>query len=245
MGTNGSSKKNGGFAGMTTNKNVFRIATFGMALVLACSLTACASPEGPVSSPTMKPGSASASQTSTPTPTPTRLASAIVVGMTSMTVLDAGGAVLQEFSFGTSGADVAYKLDRIFAMTPTESDSPGGLEAWPSHNYNWNGFELRDEQRDETKQHPYWDYVLSISTASVNGVEIRTTAGTRVGDPAANVVFDPTSPWPPYTADGLTCGVEALHSEDGNVSNAVTLYLCIDDATATVSKFTVPIYLQL
>ncbi|MFZ4078341.1 MAG: hypothetical protein ACOYKK_02765 [Microbacteriaceae bacterium] len=230
---------------MNTTTIVRRTALVGIALALACALGACAPADNPVTSPSAQGDTSTSSKTATPTPTPTRLASAIVVGMTSMTVLDASGTVLQELSYGTPGADVAYKLDRIFAVVPTESDTPGGLEAWPSHNYNWNGFELRDEQRDAAKQHPYWDYVLSVSTGSVNGVEIRTSAGTKVGDPAAKVVFDPTSPWPPYSADGLTCGVEALHSEDGNLNNAVTLYLCIDDATAMVSKFTVPIYLQL
>jgi hypothetical protein len=165
--------------------------------------------------------------------------------MTSMTVLDAEGGVVQELSFGTPGGDVAFQLDQIFGEDPVETDSTGSYESWPTHNYNWNGFELRDELRDETKQHPYWEYYLYVTTASVNGVEIRTTGGSHVGDPAANVVFDATSPWPPESYNGVTCGAEALYSENGDLLNGVTLYLCIDDATAVVSRFSVPVGLQI
>ena len=139
---------------MNTTTIVRRTALVGIALALACALGACAPADTTVTSPSAQGDTSTSSKTATPTPTPTRLASAIVVGMTSMTVLDASGTVLQELSYGTPGADVAYKLDRIFAVVPTESDTPGGLEAWPSHYYNWNGFELRDEQRDAAKQHP-------------------------------------------------------------------------------------------
>lgn len=165
--------------------------------------------------------------------------------MTSMTVLDAQGGVLQELPYGTPGGDVAFKLTQVFGEEPIQTDSAGSFESWPTHNYNWNGFELRDQLRDETKQHPYWEFYLFVTTASVNGVEIRTTGGSHVGDPAANVVFDPTSPWLPESFDGVTCGAEALHSEDGDVWNSVALYLCTDDATALVSRFSVPVPLQI
>jgi hypothetical protein len=217
-----------------------------LGLVVSLGLSACATESDPNASSSSATTEA-ASPTSTPTPTPTSKprASAIVIGMTSMTVLDAQGNVMQELSYGTPGGDVAFQLDQIFGEEPVETDSAGSYESWPTHNYNWNGFELRDELRDETKQHPYWEYYLYVTTASVNGVEIRTVGGSHVGDPAANVVFDATSPWPPATYDGVTCGAEALHSENGNVLNSVALYLCNDDATALVSRFSVPVPLQV
>lgn len=214
-------------------------------LTTSFALSACTSDVDPTASSSASTGTASASATRTPTPTSPPRASAIVIGMTSMTVLDAKGDVMQELSFGTPGGDVAFELDQIFGEEPVESDTEGGLEWWPTHNYNWSGFELRDELRDETKQHPYWEYYLYVTTASVNGVEIRTAGGTHVGDPAVNVVFDATSPWPPSSYDGVTCGAEALYSEDGNVLNSVSLYLCTDDATALVSRFSVPVPLQI
>jgi len=217
-----------------------------LCLTATLGLSACATEADPnASSSMLSSATAAASATQTPTPTSKPRGSTIVIGMTSLTVLDAEGGVVQELSFGTPGGDVAFQLDQIFGEDPVETDSAGSYESWPTHNYNWNGFELRDELRDETKQHPYWEYYLYVTTASVNGVEIRTVGGTHVGDPAANVVFDATSPWPPSSYDGVTCGAEALHSEDGNVLNSVALYLCTDDATALVSRFSVPVPLQI
>jgi hypothetical protein len=231
---------------MTTRRTTSVTVALTLGLVVSLGLSACATESDPNASSSSATTEA-ASPTSTPTPTPTSKprASAIVIGMTSMTVLDAQGNVMQELSYGTPGGDVAFQLDQIFGEGPVETDSAGSYESWPTHNYNWNGFELRDELRDETKQHPYWEYYLYVTTASVNGVEIRTVGGSHVGDPAANVVFDATSPWPPATYDGVTCGAEALHSENGNVLNSVALYLCNDDATALVSRFSVPVPLQV
>ena len=229
---------------MRTRRTITVSIALTLGLAVSLGLSACATEADPNASSSSATTEA-ASPTSTPTPTSKPRASAIVIGMTSMTVLDAHGGVVQELSFGTPGGDVAFQLDQIFGEDPVETDSAGSYESWPTHNYNWNGFELRDELRDETKQHPYWEYYLYVTTASVNGVEIRTVGGTHVGDPAANVVFDATSPWPPATYDGVTCGAEALHSEDGNVLNSVALYLCTDDASALVSRFSVPVPLQV
>ena len=221
--------------------------TVALALVLTVStgLSGCAGEtDSNASSSAASSSTASAPATQTPTPTATPRASALVIGMTSMTVLDEKGAVLQELPYGSPGGDVAYTLTQVFDREPVVSDTAGSLESWPTRNYNWNGFELRDEFRDEAKR-TSWEYYLFVTTASVNGVEIRTTGGSHVGDPAANVVFDPTSPWPPESYDGVTCGAEALHSEDGDVWNSVALYLCTDDATALVSRFSVPVPLQI
>jgi hypothetical protein len=220
--------------------------TLTLGLMVSLGLSACATEADPnVSSSAVSTATASADATPTPTPSSKPRASAVVIGMTSMTVLDAQGGVMQELSYGTPGGDVAFQLSQIFGEEPIESDNEGGLEWWPTHNYNWDGFELRDELRDETKQHPYWEYYLHVATATVNGVEIRTAGGSHVGDPAANVVFDATSPWPPESYNGVTCGAEALYSENGDLLNGVTLYLCIDAATALVSRFSVPVGLQI
>jgi hypothetical protein len=221
--------------------------TLAVALSVAASfgLSACAAEADPnaassaVSSPT-----ASATADATPTPTSSPRASALVIGVTSMKVLDAQGAVLQELEFGAPGADVAFSLTQLFGEEPVVSDTAGTLESWPTRNYAWGGFELRDEFRDESKR-TYWEYYLFVTTPSVNGVEIRTIGGARVGDPAANVVFDATSPWPPESFDGVTCGAEALYSANGDILNSVALYLCTDDATALVSRFSVPVPLQI
>lgn len=242
MGTYSGTQTNWGFRRMMT---ITRSTALGAALAMTMALAACAPGDSSPSASGTSSASASASVTRTSTPTPTPRASAIVVGMTSMSVLDAQGNVVQELSFGDPGPDVAYKLTQVFGIEPTESDTTGGLESWPTHNYNWNGFELRDELRDETKAHPYWEYYLFVTTARVNGVEIRTAAGTHVGDPAASVVFDATSPWPPATFDGQTCGAQALHSPDGNVNNSVALYLCTDEVTTLVSRFSVPVSMQI
>ncbi len=223
--------------------------TVALALVLTVStgLSGCAGetdPNASSSAASSSTPSETVTQTPTPTATATPRASALVIGMTSMTVLDEKGAVLQELPYGSPGGDVAYTLAQVFDREPVVSDTAGSLESWPTRNYNWNGFELRDEFRDEAKR-TSWEYYLFVTTASVNGVEIRTAGGSHVGDPAANVVFDATSPWPPESFGGVTCGAEALHSEDGDVWNSVALYLCTDDATALVSRFSVPVPLQI
>lgn len=241
MGTNVGTHTNWGFSRMMTVRHA---SLAGLALAVTLTLGACA-PDSTSEVVPSAPATSSAPTKVTPTPTPTPGASAIVVGMTSITVLDAQGAVMQELSFSTPGPDVAYKLTQILGVTPSESDTAGGLESWPTHNYNWNGFELRDEIRDAAKAHPYWEYYLYVTTSSVNGIEIRTAAGTHVGDPAANVVFDPTSPWPPMSYDGSTCGAEALHSSDGKTENSVALYLCTDEATSLVSRFSVPVPMSI
>lgn len=215
-----------------------------VATALALSLSGCAADDkGGASSDPTPSTSASNTTAMSSTPTPTASASAIVVGMTGLTVLDASGAVLEELSYSTPGIDVAGRLAKIFGVDPVITDAPGNNEMWPSRNYDWSGFTLHDEMRDPAKV-VWYDYYVRVEVASVGGIQVRTTAGVHVGDPAANMVFNPSdlyrSNW-----NGESCGVETWFSEDGNVLDGVFLHVCSSDATGLVSRIVVPVNLQV
>lgn len=184
-------------------------------------------------------------ESTSPSATPSAAArpSAIVLGMTSLTVLDSAGAVIEELSYRTSGIDISEKLTKIFGAAPVVTDIDGNFEVWPARNYDWSGFTLHDEMRVDPSKAVWYEYFVSVTVPSVNGVELRTPAGVKVGTPESNIVYDSDrylSSW-----DGRTCGTEASFSEDGNINNAVYLYICSSDESALVTSFFVPAELRV
>jgi len=215
-----------------------------LTMVATLALSGCASaPENPTDAGGTSALIPAATKSPSATPSPAVRPSAIVVGMTSLTVLDSAGAVIDELSYRTSGIDVAEKLTKIFGTSPVITDTDGNFEVWPARNYDWSGFTLHDEMRLDPSKAVWYEYYVSVAVPSINGVELRTPAGVKVGTPESNVVYDSDrylTSW-----DGQTCGTEALFSDDGNINNAVYLYICSSDESALVTNFFVPAQLQV
>ena len=224
-----------------------RALSLSLLAALTMSLVACApsdSENTPTSTPTRSAG-ITLSATPSPMATAEPDAAAVVVGTTSLRVVDSTGATLEELSFGTPTADVAAALSYVFGSEPTVTDIPGGAEWWPTRNYEWNGFMLRDEITDAPPTEIlYWDYYVVVSGDSVNGITIRTEAGTHVGERSAGVVFD-DGPWGTWDVDGNRCGSELTYSPTGLFQNSIILMVCVSDSSGLVHSITVPVAMQV
>lgn len=160
-----------------------------------------------------------------------------------MTLVDASGTILEELGFDAPAANVVASLTTAFGLAPTESDQPGGLEAFAAHIYEWPGFTLFDENRTADKA-VWYDYTVLVTAESVNGVVVRTPTGISVGTAESSVIYDASGRYK-MNWGGETCGAESWYSPDGNIDNGLWLYLCSSNDTGLVIRISSPTQLQV
>ncbi|MBG6053671.1 hypothetical protein IWX81_000061 [Salinibacterium sp. CAN_S4] len=161
-------------------------------LAIALSIVGCAE-AGPEAIPIPTP---SAVETKAPQPEPEPEPEPTIERVTvladSITVTDSEGNVVDAVDFFTPPDEIIRVLTNAFGVSPeTVREGPCNCDRSSDTAHNWDGFVLFDattfgRSGDQPGVRPY-DTVagVSITAASVNGVQVDTVDGVMVGDDAA------------------------------------------------------------
>lgn len=150
-----------------------------LAAVVTLTLAGCATaaPADPVASPS--------APSSSPTPTPTQDAAepaAIVIGPAGFAVHAASDEVLTEVRWDAEPEALLAALDLAFDAEPGEEFSPGdGSHIADSDVYRWVGLSLGIARMERPRQDYFQPASMHVEAAVVEGIEIRTRGGLKVG----------------------------------------------------------------
>jgi hypothetical protein len=154
-------------------------------LIIALGVVGCTGPSSASPSGTLAP-SPTASPAPTPTPTPTpepEAAGSIVVRAGGFDIVGESGTVLFRHDWPDEVAPAVAELSEVFESEPAVGERQGDNTHFPDYRlYEWSGFELRDAV---DLQRPRDEYFASsgvdIDVAAVNGIDLVTESGLRVG----------------------------------------------------------------
>ena len=170
------------------------------AATLSVLLSSCATvpvEQEAVTAESMRP-TASPTSEATPTPEPSEVAAEIVVYGDRVVVMAVDGSMLDSANMFTERDILVETLTDALGADPTVTPRPGGHEWRAGHTYDWNGVSLFIADGEWGAFEP--DVTrLEVTTATVNGVAIRTEAGIQVGTPISEL--DPSTAGGP-TDDG-------------------------------------------
>jgi hypothetical protein len=228
------------------------------AAAAALLLSGCAAGQQPAEP--VEPAVTTAPAEPSPTPTPTSSAApeadpeqqaeadAVLVTAESITVLADDGTLLAAFDYFQPTEQVVDGLTAAFGLTPASERFEGGEgHATPSTVWDWDGFHLNDT--DYAGNPPFYpNHWVRVLENDVNGVQIETVDGVRVGDDAAAIEARY-----PDTSSRITAGNEPerldVHlgavplpkvgeNSDGNYEFSV--WLIAEDPNGSISEYRTP-----
>ena len=173
-------------------------------IALALSIVGCASAT-PAAISTPPPATNSETATKEPKPAIAR----VTVLADSITVTDAEGELVDAVDFFSAPAEIVRVLTHAFGVAPDTvlREVPCNCDRRWNTEYNWEGFQLLDEgttgtPSDQAGEPPYLTVAqVSVTAASVHGVQIDTAQGVMVGDDAAPLTANqPSDTVPNYAA---------------------------------------------
>ena len=175
-------------------------------IALALSILGCAE-AGPAAVPAPSP---SAVETEAPQPQPEPEPEPTIERVTvladSITVTDSEGNVVDAVDFFTAPDEIVRVLTNAFGVSPdTVREGPCNCDREWDTAHNWDGFRLVHvtafgNPGDQPGVRPYFNAAaVSITAASVNGVQVDTVDGVTVGDDATPLAANyPTVTQPNY-----------------------------------------------
>ena len=204
------------------------LAAFGLSAMLA----SCATVPAEQAAETAEYLRSTASPTSEATPAPevTEVAAEIVVHADRVLVVADDGSLLDSADLFADRDDLVETLTDALGAEPTVTPRPGGHEWRPGFRYDWNGVSLFLADGE-------WDQFaadvtrLEVTTATVNGVAIRTEAGIAVGSPSSEL--------DPSTAIGQIDGGSIFHVGAETVGTYIDLGPGGDPATPLITSVSV------
>ncbi len=204
-------------------------------MLVVLALSACGG--GPVPGPTVTSGP-EGGPTETPSePDPSTVAARIHVSTNGVLVFAVDDTQLAEFTAYDPAAEAVAKLTEVFGTEPAVTDSAGGLETAPSRTYDWSGFSIIDYEGLTIMNS---DFVVQVTTAAVDDVQVYTYFDLQVGDPFADAVamsdYDPG--FPDYTGIGSIPVDAATVGEPGMTGLAI--YVGVFGAGGAISSYAAP-----
>lgn len=149
-----------------------------LGIALAMSAAGCTAAPEPSRS---TPPTPSAAAEPTPSPTASASADSIVVSLEGFDVVAESGEILFSHVWADEVPAAVDELTEIFEAEPTMSERAGNSHNPPYRVYSWPGFELSDAVSDRERTEDPLASVVHVTAAEVNGIEITTDSGFRIG----------------------------------------------------------------
>ncbi|MFF2390653.1 hypothetical protein [Agromyces sp. NPDC058104] len=141
-----------------------------------------------------------------PTPTPTQSATraptpvdplsgvtVLVATATSLQLVDAEGAVIEEFAYLDQPEQVLAAIEQVFDAAPVDEERPGSNHTPPSTAHTWGEVEIEvrhydEEQREAEQIGLSWPrFAVYFDAPEYDGVELTTPSGVHAGDAFADL----------------------------------------------------------